>query len=146
MKFKPIIKRNSKPQSFDRTKIFVEKQGKKINCYDAIQEAREDTEIYEVLNKYGSYPDKLLDAKGAYADFTTFEGMRELKDQQMQAENMFYNLPIKIRQQFNNNIHTFIKEGKGWLENKIAEMAPKTPVQPEVTVPSTQPTETTKGA
>lgn len=135
-KFKPIVNRKRYSESFDKEKIFITKAGKKMNVYDMIQEGREDTEIYPTLEKYGSIPEKMLDMNKTYADFTTFGGLREIKDQQKQAEQMFYDLPHDVRKQFNNSINTFMKEGKQWVEKKIEALKPKTPT--ETTTPTTE--------
>lgn len=113
--------REKKSQKFDKSKITLTKAGKTYNVYDKIQEAREDTEIYPTLEKYGCIDRMMLDSQGVYADFQNFNDLRDLKDQQNMATNMFYNLPLETRKEFNNNINTFVKEGEKWLKNKIEE-------------------------
>lgn len=121
MKFKFSTWRERASQDFDRENIVLTKAGKTFNVYDAIQEAREDTEIYPTLEKYGCIDRMMLDTKGIYEDFTKYGELRELKEQQNMANNMFYNLPIETREKFNNNINTFMKDGEKYLKNLIDE-------------------------
>lgn len=121
MEFEFLKWRERKSQDFNKEEITLTKAGKTYNVYDAIQEAREDTEIYPTLEKYGCIDRMMLDTQGIYGDFTTFKGLRELKDQQKLADQMFYNLPLETRQIFNNDKNIFIKDGEKWLKNKINE-------------------------
>lgn len=121
MKFKFYECRERTQQTFDKDKIELTKAGKTYNLYDKIQEAREDTEIYPTLEKYGCIDRMMLDVQGTYNDFTNFKGLRELKDQQAEANRMFYNLPTDTRQVFNNDINQFIKGGEKYLKKLIDE-------------------------
>lgn len=118
-------------QSFDKTKIFLEKAGKKYNVYDKIQENREDTEIIPTLRKYGCIDRMELDHHAVYGDFREFGDLRELKDKQIKAEQMFYNLPLETRQKFNNNINTFIKDGEKFVKKLVDEDLAKAQVNVE---------------
>lgn len=144
-KFEFMNWREKKAQKFDKSKITLTKAGKTYNVYDKIQEGREDTEIYPTLEKYGCIDRMMLNTQGVYADFQNFKDLRELKDQQNMATNMFYNLPLETRKEFNNNINTFVKEGEKWLKNKIEAEKPKVE-KPKVEIeqPKTEIT-TTKG-
>lgn len=144
MEFEFLKWRERKSQNFKKEEIILTKAGKTFNVYDAIQEAREDTEIYPTLEKYGCIDRMMLDTQGIYGDFTTYKGLRELKEQQKLANQMFYNLPLEIRQTFNNDKNIFMKDGEKWLKNKIAEEAKiaaekeqpvkiETPIKTEVT-------------
>lgn len=119
MEFKKFEWRERKSQSFDKSKISLTKAGKTFNVYDKIQEAREDTEIYPTLEKYGCIDRMMLDTQGVYADFTSFKGLREMKDQQKMADQMFYNLPLETRKVFNNDKNVFMRDGQKWLKEKI---------------------------
>lgn len=116
--------RERKAQEFDKEKITLKKAGKEYNVYDAIQEAREDTEIYPTLEKYGCLDKLMLDKEMTLADFKDYSGyadLRDLKNQQIKAQEMFYNLPLETRQHFNNDINQFVKDGKSYVENLIKE-------------------------
>lgn len=134
--FKYMEWREKKSQTFDKSKITLTKAGKTYNVYDKIQEGREDTEIYPTLEKYGCIDRMILDKQGVYANFQNFNDLRDIKDQQNMATNMFYNLPLETRKEFNNDINRFIKEGEKWLKNKIEAELPKVeveqPTQPTV--------------
>lgn len=119
-KFKNWRKRQQ--QSFDRENIYITKAGVKYNVYDKIQEAREDTEIYPTLEKYGCIEGHMMaDNEKMFADFTEFRDLRTMKDQQIKADEMFYALPLEVRQKFNNDKNVFMRDGEKWLKDKIAE-------------------------
>lgn len=126
-KFKKMSERIRMSQSFDKTKIFIEKCGKKINVYDMIQAANEDCEIYEVLEKYGCIDKIQRNDEKMYADMTVLQnekGLRGLIEQKQAAETMFYNLPLEIRAEYNNNINTFTQKAPEKLkeyQKKIEE-------------------------
>jgi hypothetical protein len=119
MDFEKFKWRERKSQTFDKSKISLTKAGKTYNVYDKIQEGREDTEIYPTLEKYGCIDRMMLDTKGVYADFTNFKGLREMKEQQAEADRMFNNLPLETRKIFNNDKNVFMRDGEKWLKEKI---------------------------
>lgn len=128
IKFEKFNWRERKQQNFDKEKIFIEKCGKKINVYDMIQEAREDTEIYPTLEKYGCIDKMMLNHEDVYTDYTELQKMRDLrgiKDYQIQANNMFYNLPPEVRKEFDNDINKFTKGADKYIERLKAEDAKK---------------------
>lgn len=138
MKFKSLYKRERKAQTFDIDRK-ITKAGKTYCVYDAIQEARADTEIYPTLEKYGSIERLGVDNQKVYANITAFGDLRSMHDQQIAAAKMWEELPWDVRKQFNNNIHTFLKDGKKWIEEKIKAETPvevkpiETPVETPVT-------------
>lgn len=119
--FKPIIKRTRMAQSFDKNSITLTKAGETYNVYDKIQESREDTEIYPTLEKYGCIDRMILNKKGVYADFQEFKGLRELKEQQIKADEMFYSLPLDVRTKFQNDKNLFMRDGEKWIKEVIAK-------------------------
>lgn len=119
VKFKPIIERTRMAQTFDKDTITLTKAGKKFNVYDKIQENREDTEIYPTLEKYGCIDRMMLNTQGVYADFQEFKGLREMKEQQIKADEMFYNLPLDVRLQFQNDKNLFMRDGEKWIKGLI---------------------------
>lgn len=121
MKFKFMTWRERAQQSFDKDNIMLTKAGKTFNLYDAIQEAREDTEIYATLEKYGCIDRMMLDKEAVYADFGELKTLRDLKDQQIKAQEMFYNLPLETRSKFNNDMNLFVKEGEKYVKGLIDE-------------------------
>lgn len=108
-------------QDFDREKITLTKAGVTFNVYDKIQEAREDTEIIPTLKKYGCIPVQGYDSASLYQDFTQAQDLRGVLDRKIAAENAFYQLPVEVRREFDNNIDRFMKEGEKYLKNKIEQ-------------------------
>lgn len=120
MKFAKRGDRNRQQQDFDKEKIFVERCGQKINCFDAIQAANVDTNIYDVMRKYHCQQDEavqLMQARGGeqgiYAD--VIELQRRIQDigdvqQVMQRATMlFEQLPAEVKQKYGNDAITFYK-------------------------------------
>lgn len=139
MEFKKFEWRERKAQAFDKSKIVLTKAGKTFNVYDKIQEAKEDTEIYPTLEKYGCIDRMMLDTQRVYTDFTAFKGLREIKDQQKMADQMFNNLPLETRKIFNNDKNVFMRDGEKWLKEKIkAEEAAKKAETPKAETPKAE--------
>lgn len=118
-KFRKWGDRNRTQQEFDITKNFFMKAGEKINIYDQIQAATEDTEIYQTLEKYGSIKPLEVDKKALYAEFEKLIDKRDLHEQEIQAKNMWDKLPYKVREQFHNDKLEFMENGQKWLEKEI---------------------------
>lgn len=106
-------------QSFDADNITLTKAGKTFNVYDKIQEGREDTEIYPTLEKYGCIDRMMLDHQGIYDDFTKYGNLRDIKEQQRMANQMFYDLPLEVRKEFNNDISIFMKDGERYMKKLV---------------------------
>ena len=120
-------KRNA--QSFDLENIFTIKAGKKYNNYEAIQAAREDTEIYPTLEKYGSIEaassvmNRTKDQLEGYgADLRGVTNLRDVFEMQRAAEIMWQNLPLDIRREFNHSQEDFIKNGQKWINDRIKQI------------------------
>lgn len=106
-------------QEFDKENITITKAGKTFNVYDKIQAEREDTEIYPTLEKYGCLDKIMLNEKDLFIEWKKMSDLRSLKDQQIQAEQMWNMLPWETRQEFGNDMYRFANEGEQWLRNKI---------------------------
>lgn len=141
VKFKPIIERTRMAQTFDKDNITLTKAGKTYNVYDKIQENREDTEIYTTLEKYGCIDRMMLDTQGVYADFQDFKGLREMKEQQIKADQMFNSLPLDVRIQFQNDKNLFMRDGEKWIKSKIDEEKKKADELANNLKPQENPTE-----
>lgn len=115
-----------KQQSFDPEKIFVVKCGQKINMYDSIQEASEDTDIYKTLEKYGSIePLMRPDLKAIEEDFDDYETLITLHDKMEKAQNMWNKLDAGVRAHFHNNREEFVEKGQEWVQNLIKQSGEK---------------------
>lgn len=141
MKFKSIYKRDFKPKAFDPDRTII-RGGKKFVVRQLIQESRSDTEIYPTLEKYGTLENAMEHMKKnlnkIYADFGAVTTLKDTMDQQIQAQQLWNDLPFQVRAHFNNNIHTFLKEGEKYLKEMIEANKPKetiaTPEKPKETV------------
>lgn len=133
MKFKINTWRERHAQSFDKSKITLTKAGNTYNVYDKIQEAREDTEIYPTLEKYGCIDRLKLAGEPLYQDFTELQKLgdaRNILEFQKKAENMFYSMPTEDRSVFNNSIQQFVEKGESWLKEKIEKAKQNEPEAP----------------
>lgn len=105
-------------KAFDREKIHIIKCGQKINVYDAIQEANQDTDIYKTLEKYGSI-DSMYDynREKIQMEFDDYISLMDLQDKKIAADNMWLGLPAGVREKFQNNKEKFLQEGQKWLQD-----------------------------
>lgn len=133
MKFKKFGERVRKQQEFDKNATFT-KAGKKICIYDMIQEAKEDSEIYQTLEKYGCL-DKLQTNYGEmYGDFTQIpKDLRDLTESRNKIKEMFYSLDVKDREYFNHDVNNFIRNGEKFLLEKEQAKNKVVVEQPTVT-------------
>lgn len=122
--FSKMKQRKRMQQTYDRDNITMKRCGKEINMYDYIQAGREDTEIYDVLEKYGCIDKIKINTEAVYLDVTELQkmqGLRGIADLHRRAEEIFENLPIEVRKEFNNSVNEFTKRGPKWIEEKYAE-------------------------
>lgn len=108
---------------FDRKKIFIVRNGKKINQYDEIQANNVDTDIYKVIEKYHGDESQAIEAMKSNIPlmYGEFQNM-DLKDMQLRHQKvleMWNDLPLSVREQFHNNMNEFAKNGQEWLEGQI---------------------------
>lgn len=133
-KFKKMTERKRAQMNFDREKITVKMAGKEINVYDFIQAGREDTEIYPVLEKYGCIDKIKRTDQELYADITAIQkldGLRGIVEQQRQAKEMFEQLPMEIRKEFNNSLNEFSLKAPEYLQNLAEKIEKKDIVKTE---------------
>ena len=93
----------------------------KTDIYEKIQESKESTLLYNILEKYTAGDTSVLDKKqGMYGDVTELPtNLAEAQQLIIEAENTFKKLPIDIRREFNHSVTEFmagIENGK--LEKK----------------------------
>lgn len=129
---------------FDRKKIFIIRNGKKINQYDEIQANNIDTDIYKVIEKYHGEESQAIEAmkKNFPLMYGEFQNM-DLKDLQLRHQKtleMWNDLPVSVREQFHNNMNEFAKDGQEWLEGQLKLLEEERQKQQ-----ATQPTDTTEG-
>lgn len=124
-------------QSFDPEKIMIKQNGKMVNVYDMIQEARTDTEIYPTLYRYGCLDKMQINAQDVYQEFDQLFTLRDIYEQKQKADELWASLPLEVRKEFNGNPQEFMQNGEKWLKNKIAEQT-----KAEMTKSDTTETET----
>lgn len=126
-KFKKRNERTRMQQTFDKATITMKRAGQEINVYDFIQANREDTEIYEVLEKYGCIDKIKKTDEALYADITEIQkldGLRGMVEKQKQAKAMFEQLPIEVRKEFNNSLNEFSLKAPAYMQ-KLGESIEK---------------------
>lgn len=82
----------------------------KTNIYNLIQSHKEETQVYNILEKYEKTNDENLINKrnGAYGDFTnTPRTQMEVLNTINKANNVFAGLDIEVRKEFNNSPEEF---------------------------------------
>lgn len=127
--------RERKQQNFDRELIHVVKCGQKINVYDAIQAASEDTDIYETLEKYGCIDSmQKYNGEEIKQDYDDYVSLQDLQERQIHANNMWAKLPAGVREKFHNNIYEFLNNAPEWLQ-KEEEKIKATLTKPAETKP-----------
>lgn len=130
-KFAIMERTQTKGQDFDKENITFVKAGKKYNVYDLIQEGREDTEIYPTLEKYGCIDRLRLNTEEVYADVRGLHSLRNSMDKVNKANEIWLNLPVETRAEFNHSKREFVERGEKWLKDKIdaAEAAKKAQIE-----------------
>jgi len=120
--------------------IKIDKAGKKelkpdgkTNIYDKIQESKEATMIYNILDRYNQGHIEVLEkTKGTYGDFTKApKSLAEAQQKIIDTEKMFMSLPAEIRKEFNNSTSEFIaslptKKLEEIIDNYINKKSRKT--------------------
>lgn len=115
---------------FDRKKIFIERNGKKINQYDEIQAQNIDTDIYKVIEKYHGNEKAALEAMQnnmplMYGEFKNMD-LKDLELRHKKNMEMWNELPLTIREKFHNNPNEFAKEGEQWLQEEVKKLQEQT--------------------
>ena len=111
---------NKRAQEFDKQKIFVEKAGIKINCYDAIQEAAQDTDIYETLEKYGSLKPIGETKEVVFASLEEqATDLRTVYNKLEAGKKAWERLNAKTREEYGNDPELFANEALDRLNDKI---------------------------
>lgn len=133
-----MAKENNKyTQTFEKTTIL--RGGKEIDLYNHIQEASEDTDLYKIQEKYHGLENAPLDLNEMQGEFTTAISYTDIYKQQQEVEKMWYNLPLKVRKEFNNDPREFVENGDKWIKEQIELAKPKTiPTTEQTTEPTTK--------
>lgn len=119
-----------KPQEFGNPKII--RAGQELDVREWIDTGREDTELYETLEKYGSIERIVINKEQVFGDLTKVMDLRDSIEQMKQADNLWNSLPLDFRKEFLNDKNEFIRNGMEVLKKKIdAEINKTEPVKTE---------------
>lgn len=97
-------------------KMFVDEHGRRslkengvINVYEQIQSHRESCDIEYIMTRFANGDTSVLSkTQGVYGDFTNIPtSLNELQQRVMDAERLFYQQPLEIREKFEHNPSIF---------------------------------------
>ncbi|MDR1452412.1 MAG: hypothetical protein LBJ25_00345 [Candidatus Margulisbacteria bacterium] len=132
----PYQKRNQRIQGRGAIKIGnpkIKMAGQEIDVREWIQANNVDTDIYETLEKYGVIKTPKL-GQEQYGEIATHD-LRSAINLANSTKDLWENLPLDVRQEFNHNIDEFIEKGNKWAQNKMTQMKRETeqpkPEKPE---------------
>lgn len=118
--------RTRRQKHFDPNEIFITKAGKKINVNQWIQESKDDTEIYAMIEKYhGDINAIPKEFGGIIGDLTEYQDLRTVMDKEIKAKEMWESLPLKLRAEFGNNKYEFLEKGMAWAQKQENERLEK---------------------
>lgn len=111
----------------------IDKDGKvrvvetgKTNLYEKIQASKEDTLIYNILDRFKAGDVSVLQKhQGVYADLTNMPTtLAEAQQSLINAENYFNSLPLEVRSDFNHSFSEFLASASaGKLADKSSFFA-----------------------
>ena len=105
------------------------KQTGKTNIYDKIQASKEQTLVYNILERFNAGDTSVLNkVQGMYGDFTNVpKTLAEAQQQLINAENLFMSLPLDMRKEINHSSSEFLASAaSGELETRLAKFKRKT--------------------
>lgn len=97
-------------------KLFIDEKGRrtlkengKIDIYAQIQSHKESVDINYILARFANGDTSALSkVQGVYGDFTNIPtSLNELQNRIVDAERLFYQLPLETREQFEHNPSIF---------------------------------------
>ena len=100
-------------------KVHIVETGK-TNLYEKIQASKEDTLVYNILDRFNAGDVSVLQKnKGYYGDFTDMpKTLAEAQQSLITAENYFNSLPLDVRKEFNHSFSEFLSSASA---GKLAE-------------------------
>lgn len=105
------------------------------NTYEKIQAGKEQTLVYNILDRYNKGEIEVLNqTQGAYGDFTNMPtSLAEAQQRLIDAEKTFESLPLEVRREFNHSTTEFLSSiAKGTYAEKMAKFADKKPEEIKV--------------
>lgn len=119
----------------------LRKVGEK-NLYAQIQSFKDSTDVNYILARFASGDESALSkVQGLYGDFTEMpKTLQELSQRVIDAENIFYTLPIETREKFNHSPSEFFASFGSDKFNEIftaknPSLQPSAAESPQVTEP-----------
>lgn len=93
----------------------------KTNLYEKIQASKDATLIYNIIDRYNAGDESVLNkAMGSYGNFTQMPAtLVEAQQKLIDAERTFEQLPIAIREKYNNSYTEFLADITNGGETKI---------------------------
>lgn len=86
----------------------VLKESGKIDIKQMINSQRDSTDIAYIMKAIENGDDSMLNVNGFYADSTQFpKTFAEVLQLQIDAEKSFYDLPVSVRQKFDNDFNQY---------------------------------------
>ena len=114
-------RKNRKITNFPK-EIMIELGGKKQDIRKMIKTNAEGTGIYEQIEMYGLNPIQPVEITEFVQDFTEMAGdLRTAIERGQLAKQMFRQLPIEVREEFNNDEDLFMRTGEDWINKKRDE-------------------------
>lgn len=116
--YEPVQRITAEPGSRERItfKMQLDVNGRrklvengKVDVYEQIQSHKDSVDINYLLTRYANGDTAALSkVQGLYGDFTTIPtSVVELKNRVMDAERLFYQLPLETREKFEHNPSMF---------------------------------------
>lgn len=100
-------------------KVHVVETGK-TNLYEKIQASKDETLVYNILDRFNAGDVSVLQKnQGYYGDFTDMpKTLAEAQQLLITAENYFNSLPLEVRKEFNHSFSEFLASASA---GKLAE-------------------------
>lgn len=110
-------RKKPEPQEFGNPKLI--RAGQELDVREWIDAGREDTELYETLEKYGCIDRMIVDKEQVFGDLSEIMDLRSSIDQINKAEELWERLPLDFKKEFLNDKNEFIRNGMEILKKKI---------------------------
>lgn len=98
--------------AYNGAHILKKLEGKEVDVYAQIQSYKESTDVNVILERFARGDVSVLSKiQGTYGNFTEMpQTLAELQQRVIDAENIFYALPLETRAQFEHNPSIFFSE------------------------------------
>lgn len=113
----------------------------KTNIYEKIQASKDETLIYNILDRFNAGDTSaLMQRQGSYGDFTQApKTLVEAQQALIDADRYFNSLPLEVRKEFNHSLSEFLASaGNGKLAERHAYFKPPKEVEQAIKQPVVQ--------